>query len=300
MTRDPLGPKTLDLDAALVHAEVRRYLDEDVGAGDVTTALVVPAGALARGRIVTRQRCVVAGLEIARVVFGVLDTTVLFDAAGTDGDRVEAGTTLAELRGPAQAILTGERVALNILQRLSGIATVTRTYVDAVAGTGASISDTRKTTPGLRVFEKHAVRVGGGRNHRVGLFDAVLVKDNHIVAGSGLGTVLTVLAATPPNVPVQLEVDSLDQLSVALKSGVRAFLLDNMAPDVVAEAVRLVRQSPGGADCWLEASGGIALENVRAYAETGVDTISVGALTHSAPSIDIALDFEPVRGDGGA
>ncbi len=299
MTRDPLVPRALDLDVAYVHAEVRRYLDEDVGAGDVTTSLVVPAGARARGRIVARQPCVVAGLEIARAVFAVLDASVRFDSAGRDGDRADADTTLAELRGSAPAMLTGERVALNILQRLSGIATVTRRYVDAVAGTGASISDTRKNTPGLRLFEKYAVRVGGGRNHRGGLYDAVLVKDNHIVAGGGLESVLTVLAAAPPAVSVQLEVDSLDQLSAALDRGVRAFLLDNMAPDVVAEAVRLVRQSRGGADCWLEASGGITLENVRAYAEAGVDTMSVGALTHSAPSVDIALDFESVAEDGG-
>lgn len=298
MTLDPLGSRALDLDPAFVRREVRRYLDEDIGTGDVTTTLVVDARARARGRIVARQSCVVTGLEIARAVFEVLDASVSFEPSSVDGDRAAPGATLVTLWGPASSLLTGERVALNILQRLSGVATLTRRYVDAVAGTGATISDTRKTTPGLRLFEKYAVRVGGGRNHRTGLDDAVLVKDNHIVAAGGLDAALRALSEADPGVPVQIEVDALDQLTLALQSGLQAFLLDNMSPPAAAAAVRLVRAHPRGACCWIEASGGITLDNVRAYAETGVDTISIGALTHSSPSVDIALDFEPLPESG--
>ncbi len=285
--RDPVG-----LEAGFVRDEVARFLAEDVGAGDVTSALTVPAGTRASARLVARAACVVAGLEVAREVFRQLDGTVVFRPLVRDGDRVEAGTGLAGLEGAAAPILTGERTALNIMQRLSGIATITRRYADAVAGTGASVSDTRKTTPGLRLFEKYAVRIGGGRNHRIGLFDAALIKDNHLVAAGGVAPALAAAQARAAAVPVQLEVDSLDQLTLALQLGIQAVLLDNMTPDEVAEAIRLVRQSPRGASCWIEASGGITLANVRAYAEAGVDTISVGALTHSAPSVDLALDFE--------
>jgi nicotinate-nucleotide pyrophosphorylase (carboxylating) len=164
--------------------------------------------------------------------------------------------------------------------------------VDAIAGTRATVSDTRKTTPGLRLLEKYAVQAGGGRNHRIGLFDAVLVKDNHLVAAGGLDAALDAIERARPGVSVQVEVDSLDQLGRVIRRGVRAVLLDNMAPDVAAQAVRLVRETPDGARCWIEASGGVTLATVRAYAEAGVDTISVGALTHSAPSVDLAIDFE--------
>ena len=300
MTADPLGPTALRLDPGFVRQEVCRYLAEDVGAGDVTTALVVEAGARAAGRIVAREACVVAGLPVAQAVFAALDGDVHFESLVEDGAGVREGASLARLRGPAAPILTGERVALNILQRLCGIATLTRRFADALVGTGASVSDTRKTTPGLRLFEKYAVRVGGGRNHRIGLYDAVLIKDNHIVAAGGLDRVLRTLAGEPPSVPVQLEVDSVAQLEQARAAGVKAFLLDNMTPEEAADAVRLVRRSPGGADCWIEASGGITLNNVRAYAEAGVDTISVGALTHSSPSVDLALDFDALGAAGGA
>ncbi|MEW5983837.1 MAG: carboxylating nicotinate-nucleotide diphosphorylase [Acidobacteriota bacterium] len=300
MTRDPLGTGTIELSPVFIRAEVRRYLDEDVGTGDATTKALVGPNARARGRIVAREPCVVAGLEIARAVFEVLDGRVRFDASRGDGSQADEGAILAAVEGWAAAILTGERVALNIMQRLSGVATLTRRYVDTIAGTGATISSTRKTTPGLRLFEKYAVGVGGGRRHRVGLYDGVLVKDNHIVAAGGLEPALRSLAGANPIVPVQVEVDSLDQLATALASGVRAFLLDNMTPGTVAEAVRLVRRSPAGAECWIEASGGITIDNVRAYAETGVDTISIGALTHSSPSVDIALDLEPFPTGGDA
>jgi nicotinate-nucleotide pyrophosphorylase (carboxylating) len=295
MTPDPLGDsRARVLDPTWLRDEVARFLVEDVGTGDVTTRCVVPGRARARARIVARAACVVAGLDVAREVFNQLDPAIVCKTSVVDGERVAAGTTIVTLSGPAAPILTGERTALNLLQRLSGIATVTRRYADAVAGTGASVSDTRKTTPGLRVLEKYAVAAGGGRNHRIGLFDAVLIKDNHLVAAGGVEAALTALAAAAPGVPVQLEVDSLDQLAVALRHRVRAVLLDNMTPDVVAAAVRMVRESPDGHGCWIEASGGITLANIRHYALAGVDTISVGALTHSAPSVDLALDFEPV------
>jgi nicotinate-nucleotide pyrophosphorylase (carboxylating) len=297
MTPDPLGDmRARALDPAWLRGEVTRFLAEDVGAGDVTTSCVVPTRALASGTIVARDACIVAGLDVALEVFRQLDPAVVCETRVVDGARAAAGTIIMTLSGPAAPILTGERTALNLLQRLSGIATLTRRYVDAIAGTGVSVSDTRKTTPGLRVLEKYAVAAGGGRNHRIGLFDAVLIKDNHLVAAGGVEAALAALAVAETGVPVQLEVDSLDQLAVALRHGVRAVLLDNMTPDVVSAAVRVVRESPGGNRCWIEASGGITLTNIREYALAGVDTISVGALTHSSPSVDLALDFEPVAG----
>ncbi|MCX6549419.1 MAG: carboxylating nicotinate-nucleotide diphosphorylase [Acidobacteria bacterium] len=293
MARDPFGlQRSATPDPAMVEREVRRFLDEDVGPGDITTARVVPAGATARARIVARETCVVAGLDTARAVFGALDKAVAVLSCSTDGSRVTAGTALATVDGPAAPILTGERIALNLLQRLCGIATITRRYVDAIAGTGATVSDTRKTTPGLRALEKYAVHVGGGRNHRMGLYDAILIKDNHVAAAGGVVEAVRAARCAPgPRVAVQVEVDTLAQLAAVLDAGVDAVLLDNMPPATVADAVRLTRAHARGADCWIEASGGITLANVRAYADAGVDTISVGALTHSAPSVDIALDF---------
>jgi nicotinate-nucleotide pyrophosphorylase (carboxylating) len=298
MTTDPyLRLADRALDAAFVRDEIHRFLAEDVGEGDLTTERVVPSGATAGARIVAREPCCVAGLFLARAVFGQLDSIVNFRIDVQDGECVPAGARLARLHGPAAPILTGERLALNLLQRLSGIATITRRYADALAGTGASVSDTRKTTPGLRRLEKYAVRVGGGRNHRFGLYDAILVKDNHVAAAGGIGPALRAAKRFPPHrLPVQLEVDSLEQLDEALEIGLDAVLLDNMPPERVAVAVVRIRQHPRGAACWIEASGGITIENIRAYGEAGVDTISVGALTHSAPSVDIALDFDPPDG----
>ncbi len=281
------------LDPVFVREQVRRFLREDIGDGDITTLWTVPDGTLARGAIVARQACVVAGLPVAAAVFAELDERVVAEAAVCDGAAVAAGARLMRLAGPAAPILSGERLALNLLQRLSGIATLTRRYVDAVADTPASVSDTRKTTPGLRAFEKYAVRAGGGRNHRAGLFDAVLVKDNHVAAAGGVAAALrSVLAHPTGDLVVEVEVDSLAQLVEALDAGARAVLLDNVSPAQTAEAVALVRGRPGGPAIWIESSGGVTLQNIRAYAEAGVDTISVGALTHSAPSVDIGLDFE--------
>ena len=280
------------LDAAHVDREVRRFLAEDVGRGDVTSERVVPKTARASADIVARQACVVAGLPLARAVFLAIDPEIAVADLASDGDCVTPGAVLAHVEGPAGPILTGERVALNLVQRLSGVATLTRAYVDAVAGTGACVSDTRKTTPGLRVFEKYAVHVGGGRNHRMGLFDAILIKDNHrALAGGAAAAVKAARQANGDTLPVQIEVDALADLPRVFDLGVEAVLLDNMTPLQVAEAVKLARAHPRGRDCWIEASGGITLETIRAYAEAGVDTVSVGALTHSAPAVDIALDI---------
>lgn len=282
----------VELDEAFVRAEVRRFLREDVGAGDATTEAVIPPDVRAAGWIVAREACVVAGLDLARAVFEELDGATRVETAVRDGEPVPAGGRLARLAGRAAVLLTGERLALNLLQRLSGVATITRRYVDAIAGTGASISDTRKTTPGLRLFEKRAVSLGGGRNHRLGLHDGVLIKDNHAAAAGGVAAALRAARAASPGLPIEVEVDSLEQLDEALDGGADAVLLDNMTPEQTAAAVARVRARPRGADCWIESSGGITLRNVRAYAEAGVDTISVGALTHSAPAVDIALDFD--------
>jgi nicotinate-nucleotide pyrophosphorylase (carboxylating) len=283
-----------DLDPIFVREQVRRFLREDIGDGDITTLWTVPAGTLAGGWIVAREACVVAGLPITAAVFAELDERIVAEAHARDGAEVGAGARIMRLAGPAAPILSGERLALNLLQRLSGIATITRRYVNAVAGSRASVSDTRKTTPGLRAFEKYAVRVGGGRNHRAGLYDAVLIKDNHVAAAGGIAAALgSVFASRRGDVFVQVEVDSLAQLAEALDAGATAVLLDNMTPEQAAAAVAMARQRPGGDSIWIESSGGITLHNIRGYAEAGVDTISVGALTHSAPSMDIGLDFEP-------
>ncbi|HSK10464.1 MAG TPA: carboxylating nicotinate-nucleotide diphosphorylase [Vicinamibacterales bacterium] len=282
----------VEMDPGFLRAEIRRFLDEDVGPGDVTTMAVVPAAAWASGWIVAREPCVVAGLAAARLVFETLDPAVRCAVTASDGDRVPVGARLARVSGTARAILTGERLALNLLQRLSGVATITRRYVDLVAGTGTSISDTRKTTPGLRLLEKQAVALGGGRNHRLGLHDGILIKDNHVAVAGGVAAALEAARRASRDLPIQVEVDTLEQLDDALAAGADAVLLDNMTPEHTAAAVARVRSHPRGASCWIESSGGICLANVRAYAEAGVDTISVGALTHSAPSVDLALDFD--------
>jgi nicotinate-nucleotide pyrophosphorylase (carboxylating) len=294
MVQDPFNLRLhARLDDAFVDREVRRFLAEDVGRGDVTSDRVVSKAARARAVMVARQACVAAGLPIARAVFLAIDPAIAVSGQAADGDGVAAGAVLLRVEGPAAPILTAERVALNLVQRLSGIATITRRYVDAVRGTGSSVSDTRKTTPGLRAFEKYAVRVGGGRNHRMGLYDAILIKDNHCaIAGGPAAAIAAARHTGGAGMPVQIEVDTLDELAQVLDLGVEAVLLDNMTPAEVADAVRMARAHPRGRACWIEASGGITLATIRAYAEAGVDTISVGALTHSAPAVDIALDLE--------
>jgi nicotinate-nucleotide pyrophosphorylase (carboxylating) len=264
---------------------VHSALAEDIGAGDVTTEATIPADAIGSAAIIVKEPGVVCGLRAVEVTFHTLDPDIAFEAFAHDGDLVDAPAIVARVTGSERAILTGERVALNFLGRLSGIATLTRQFVDAVAGTGTAVLDTRKTTPGLRALEKHAVAAGGGRNHRFGLDDAVLIKDNHLRAAGSIGAAVDrVRKAT--DLPVEVECDTLEQVGEALDAGVDAILLDNMTPDELRQAVRLA-----GGRARLEASGGVTLETIRAFAETGVDEISVGALTHSARSLDVSLEL---------
>lgn len=272
----------------IVEPIVKRSLLEDLGqAGDLTTETIVPEGARTVARLAARRAGRLAGLDVAAHTFRLLDPSVEIEVSVADGHDLEPGTVLATLRGNARAILTAERTALNLLGRLSGIATTTRDLVARVAHTDAHIVCTRKTTPGLRALEKYAVRCGGGRNHRFGLDDAVLIKDNHIaIAGSVEEAVRRVRASIGHMVKVQLEVDTLEQLEHGLELGVEAFLLDNMALDQLRQAVELCRGK-----ALTEASGGIRPDTAAAIAETGVDQMSVGWLTHSAPNLDIGLDF---------
>jgi nicotinate-nucleotide pyrophosphorylase (carboxylating) len=261
--------------------DVRAFLAEDVGDGDVTTDAVVPADATLDASLLLKEEGVVCGLEVAEAVFRELDSEVRFEPLVHDGDIARG--EVARVTGNARALLTGERTALNLLGRLSGIATLTRQYADAIAGTGATILDTRKTTPGLRALEKLAVRAGGGANHRVGLYDAVLIKDNHLRLGGGIAA--SVRRARETGLPVEVECESLDDVRQALEAGADTILLDNMTPPQLRDAVALIGDRPT-----TEASGGVTLETVRAIAETGVDFISVGALTHGAHSLDVSME----------
>ncbi|MEO8277197.1 MAG: carboxylating nicotinate-nucleotide diphosphorylase [Thermoanaerobaculia bacterium] len=273
----------------LYESLLRIALAEDLGrAGDITTDATVAIDAVAAAAIVARRAGAIAGLPMAEAVFRMLDARVEWQALASDGDVVAAGSPLARLHGPARAILTAERTALNLLGHLSGVATATRALVDAVAGTGARIVCTRKTTPGLRALEKYAVRCGGGSNHRFGLDDAVLIKDNHLVAAGGVKAAIERARAHAGHlVKIECEVQDLAQLDAALDAGVDVVLLDNMSPAELAVAVVRI-----GGRAIAEASGGITLATVRAVAETGVDLISVGWITHSAPTLDVALDFD--------
>jgi nicotinate-nucleotide pyrophosphorylase (carboxylating) len=268
-----------------VERVVLAALAEDIGAGDVTTEATVAADAVGSAELLMKEAGVVCGLRVAETAFRALDPEIHFEAFASDGDGVEPPAVVARMTGSQRAILTAERVALNFLGRLSGIATLTRRYVEAVEGTGAAVLDTRKTTPGLRALEKYAVAAGGGRNHRFGLDDAVLIKDNHLrAAGSIAAAVMLVRAAT--DLSIEVECETLVQVGEALAAGVDAILLDNMSLDELRAAVALV---DGRAR--LEASGGVTLETIRAIAEIGVDEISVGALTHSARSLDVSLEL---------
>ncbi len=283
------------LDRIAIEPLVRTALLEDIGrGGDLTTDAIVAADATAQARFVARKAGVVAGIEAARVVFELLDSAVAMEIALPDGSRAGAGAAIATVRGPARAILTGERTALNLLCRLSGIATATRELVDLVAGTRAHVVDTRKTTPGLRALEKYAVRCGGGSNHRFGLDDAVLIKDNHIaLSGSIRDAVRAVRAAVGHMVKVEVEVDTLAQLREALEEPIDAVLLDNMTPQQLEAAVALA-----GGRVLTEASGGVTAATIAEIARSGVDLISAGYLTHSAPALDIGLDIDVARVKG--
>ena len=265
---------------------ITRALEEDIGSGDVTTDTIVPANASLRGRIVAKEDGVVAGLKIARQVMLSLDQGVEFVAKIEDGTKVNRGTVLADLEASARALLTGERTALNFLGRMSGIATLTRKFVDAVSGTKTVILDTRKTAPGLRLTDKLAVRLGGGQNHRTGLFDMVLIKDNHIDFAGSITAAVERVRASGTKLEIEVETRTLDDVREALALGVERILLDNMSSSTMRDAVAIC---DGRAK--LEASGNVTLDNVLEVAGTGVDYISVGALTHSPKVFDVSLEF---------
>jgi len=280
----------LRLPRELVDAAVTAALAEDLGlAGDITSEATIPADAHASGVIATRKPGVVAGMQLAEAAFKALDPDASVEVLIPDGGRLKPGDVIARISGNARALLGAERVALNFLGHLSGIATLTRAYVDRIAGTRARILDTRKTTPGLRAFEKQAVRAGGGLNHRFGLFDAILIKDNHIAAAGGIGNAMAGIRNRAGHiVKVEVEVGTLAELDEALAHAPDAVLLDNMPAPMLGAAVAKV-----AGRTVTEASGGVTLDTVRQIAESGVDLISVGALTHSAPNLDVGLDFDP-------
>ena len=286
---------------------VKYALSEDVGTGDVTTLNAVPSNVGARAAIVAKQPGVVSGIDIAAMTFREVDASLKFKSTVKDGQEVPAGAAIATVSGSAASVMTAERTALNFLMRLSGVATLTRAYVNAIAGTGATILDTRKTTPGLRILEKYAVLCGGGQNHRLALWDMYLVKDNHIRAARGLTNAIDRIQRTRRDLLLEVEVESLDQLHEALRPEVDRILVDNQTPAVVKRCVEEVDHwyatNPpdhprvrDGARRWpeVEVSGGLNLKTIRAYAETGVDYVSVGALTHSAPALDLSLEIEEV------
>jgi nicotinate-nucleotide pyrophosphorylase (carboxylating) len=274
------------------HNLVQLALSEDIGAGDITTIALIPEDERARAVIVARQRLAVAGLPLAEMVFTALDSEIDCHIEAAEGDMVDEGTVLMRLDGRARTILTGERTALNFIQHLCGIATHTSRFVDKVANGKTIILDTRKTIPGFRKLQKYAVLMGGGENHRFGLYDSILIKDNHLtlVAGKGPGKIKRAIMMSRdafPQKPVEIEVETIEELSEALEAGAETVLLDNFSPEELAQAVRL-----GGEQTRLEASGGINLETIAAMASTGIETISLGCLTHSAPAADIALELE--------
>ncbi len=279
------------LDEGALYSQIGVFLSEDLGRGDITTQATVTRNSRARGRFLAKEPLVVAGLEAAEAVFGALDSQQQLEAFVSDGDEVEAGKVIARANGFADVLLSGERVALNLLQRLSGIATLTRQFVRAIEGTGAQIVDTRKTTPGLRMLEKYAVQAGGGRNHRFGLDDGVLIKDNHIALAGGVGAAVERAKREVGHLhKIEVEVSTDKDLREAVSSGADILLLDNLTPEETARFVGLAREL--STNVLLESSGGIRLENVRAYAEAGVDLISVGALTHSARAMDISFKIQ--------
>jgi nicotinate-nucleotide pyrophosphorylase (carboxylating) len=267
---------------------VRAALAEDVGSGDITTDATVKPGQRARGVFLVKQDCVIAGLDVAIEAFRQVDSSIETVLHRHDGDRCRPGDEIGEIVGPARALLTGERTALNFLQQLSGIASRTRAFVDAAAGR-ITILDTRKTTPGLRILEKYAVRVGGGTNHRVGLYDAILIKDNHVRLAGGVKAAIARTRRYCPGVPVEVEAETLDEVDEAIEAGAETILADNMSLDDLRETVRRTR---GRAR--VEISGGVTLERMPDLAATGADCASVGALTHSAPAVDVSFEIEPL------
>lgn len=273
-----------------IEACIQRALAEDLGSGDATTNAIVSPGLRIRGDIIAKQAGIIAGLDVAAKVFFTLDETVVFETNVSEGERVADGALVAKLYGPARALLTAERSALNFLGRMSGIATLTRQFVDKVAGTSAKILDTRKTAPGLRVVDKLAVLRGGGCNHRQGLFDMILIKDNHIAAAGSLAQAVSRVRDSGTSLEIEIEATKLQDVEAAIALGVQRILLDNMSLTMMKEAVRLTAKR-----AQLEASGNVTLETVAKIAETGVDYISVGALTHSAKVFDVSLKFDQME-----
>jgi nicotinate-nucleotide pyrophosphorylase (carboxylating) len=283
----------MELDPGIIYAFAADLLKEDLGRGDITTQSVVRGGVRARGRFLAKQDFVLCGLEIAEAVFGALDNSIALESRVYDGEKISEGDEFARIEGPASALLTGERTALNIMQRLSGVATLTRAFVDRIEGAGARIVDTRKTTPGLRLLEKYAVTIGGGFNHRFGLDDGMLIKDNHIALAGGVRRAVELARQAASHLmKVEVEVQNQTQLREALAAAADVIMLDNMKPEEVRQSVALIReQGPGTV---IELSGGVNLDNVREFADCGVDLISVGAITHSAPAVDISLKIRPL------
>jgi nicotinate-nucleotide pyrophosphorylase (carboxylating) len=276
------------LDPATYREIVRRALEEDLGPGDITTEATVDPRQRARGVFVVKADCVLAGLDVAGETFRQVDPTVAVSFRRQDGDRCRPGDEVGEVSGPARALLIGERTALNFLQRLSGIATRTRAFVEAAAG-GVAVLDTRKTTPTLRALEKHAVAVGGGTNHRFGLFDAILIKDNHVRLAGGVEAAIRRVRHASPTLPVEVEAQSLAEVDAAVRAGAEIILADNMSDDQIRETVRRVNGRAA-----VEVSGGVTLERMRSLTALGADRVSVGALTHSAPAVDISFEITPV------
>ena len=270
-----------------IDACIQRAITEDLGSGDATTNAIVPPSLKIQGNITAKQAGIIAGLDVAAKVFFALDETVAFETTVSEGERVADGTVVAKLYGPARALLTAERTALNFLGRMSGIATLTRQFVDKVAGTSAKILDTRKTAPGLRVVDKLAVLRGGGCNHRQGLFDMILIKDNHIAAAGSLAQAVSRVRDSGTNLEIEIEAANLQDVEAAIALGIQRILLDNMSLTMMKDAVQLTAKRSQ-----LEASGNVTLDTVASIAETGVDYISVGALTHSAKVFDVSLKFD--------
>jgi nicotinate-nucleotide pyrophosphorylase (carboxylating) len=282
----------MELDVGVIYAFAGDLLKEDLGRGDITTSATVRGGMQARGRFLAKQDFVLCGLEIAEAVFSTLDNQIQIESRVFDGDAITANSEFARIEGPADVLLAGERTALNLLQHLSGVASLTRKFVDAIAGTSARIIDTRKTTPGLRALEKYAVTVGGGFNHRFGLDDGVLIKDNHVALAGGVRRAIELARREVSHLmKIEVEVSTAAQIDDAIKAGADVILLDNMDPGMLGEAVQKIRAQDSR--IIIEASGGVSLETVRAIAEAGVDLISVGAITHSAISVDISLKVSP-------
>lgn len=272
-----------------VRETLQRALQEDLGHGDITSLLTIPEQARSSARLIAKEEFVLAGMPFAKEIFSLVDPEVIVVALSGEGSRIRKGDLIAEISGKARSLLAGERTALNILQRISGIATATRAYVDALQGLPVSIVDTRKTTPGMRFAEKYGVRTGGGRNHRFGLYDGILIKDNHIQASGGIRQAVTRARGGHHLLKVGVEAGSGDEVREAIDAGADVIMLDNMTPPAMAEAVRLIREK--NPKIVVEASGNVNLHNIREIAQTGVDIISVGALTHSARAVDISMEM---------